>query len=367
MEQPSLDKAGATAQPRIEFKMRMAVIRTWVLAGVLSAGLAAGAAASPDAATNSPAASATTAETNSESEDALRAYLQLQEQIHEAQLTMERNRQESEEAAARNARAVSDRLQRIEQSLAEQRAGELEAVQRANHTLLLVVSAFAALGCLAILLTAYFQWRAVNRFTTLAPEFPLNRSLGPFRTLAALESGEGALATTEAADAVNTRLLSALERLEKRIQDLERTSRPPLSEGTAASNILDLQSAGAAPATESAGPPATGKDAETGGLLAKGQALLNLAKWEEAVACFDDVLTREPGNTDALVKKGTALERLRRPQEALSCYDQAIAADSSMTIAYLYKGGLFNRMERFTEALECYERALQTQEKRRAS
>jgi len=346
--------------------MRTAVFRAWVIAGVLSAGLAASAVAAPETSTNPPSTAANASDTNSESDDALRAYLQLQEQIHEAQLTIERNRQESEDAAARNAKAVSDRLQNIEQALADQRAGELEAVQRANHTMLLVVSAFAALGCVAILLTAYFQWRAVNRFTALTPAYPLDRTLGPFRTLAALESGENALATTERGDPVSARLLSALERLEKRIQELERTSRPPLGEG-AATNILDLQSAGTAPAAESGAAAATAKDAETGSLSAKGQTLLNLAKWEEAIACFDQVLAREPNNTDALVKKGTALERLRRPQEALSCYDQAIAADGSMTIAYLYKGGLFNRMERFTEALECYERALHTQEKRRAS
>ena len=102
-------------------------------------------------------------------------------------------------------------------------------------------------------------------------------------------------------------------------------------------------------------------------LLGKGQSLLNLDQAEEALACFDQVLTLDPNHPEALVKKGAALERLRKLDEAIACYDRAIAADSSMTVAYLYKGGLFNRMERFGEALECYEKALHTQETGRLS
>jgi len=158
-------------------------------------------------------------------------------------------------------------------------------------------------------------------------------------------------------------LLAALDRLARRIQELERSSQPSLGDRNPASNILDLQSAEETPGAP--GAP-TGKPPITS-LLAKGQAALNAGKPEESLASFDQVLAADPRHTEALVKKGTALERLRRPQEALECYDRAIAADGTMTIAYLYKGGLYNRMERFTEALACYEQALHTQEKRRAS
>jgi tetratricopeptide (TPR) repeat protein len=322
------------------------------------------------AATNTtPAAVTNKTETNVSSDDALRAYLQLQEQIHEAQLAIERNRQDSETASARSAAMLAERLQGIEQSLAAQRATELEAVQQANHTMLVVVSGVAALGCLAVLLTADFQGRAVNRFTAISAAFPMANGLGPFRAVAALEAGEHSLTTIGSVEQVNIRLLGAIERLEKRIQDLERTSsaHPPLNEGPAVNNIVDLQSADAAPAESPAGSASAGKPSDIDSLLGKGQSLLNLAKPEEAAVCFDEVLAQDPGHAEAWVKKGVALERMRKPQEALGCYDRAIAADNSLTIAYLYKGGLFNRMERFSEALECYERALHTQEKRRAS
>jgi tetratricopeptide (TPR) repeat protein len=372
--QGSLDIAPTTAQSRCDFIMRKVRFRSSCALSGLCLLLSFSSFGLDLADTNAPAGATTNKpEASAGSDQALRAYLQLQEQIHEAQLAIERNRQESEEAAVKTAKTVADRLQSIEQSLAEQRANELEAARRANETLqhanrtvLMVVSALAALGCMAILFTAYFQWRAVNRFTAASAIFPMGNGLGPLRAVAALEAGENSLATLGPAEQAGVRLLGAIERLEKRIQELERTSRPSLDDRPVGNNILDLQSADAAAATPAdSGSPE--KISETSSLLDKGQSLLNLAKLDEALACFDEVLARDPGNTEALVKKGAVLERLRKPQEALVCYDRAIATDSSMTIAYLYKGGLYNRMERFSEALKCYEQALHTQEKRRAS
>ena len=314
-----------------------------------------------DGATNS-----TAAEAGAGSEESLRAYLQLQEQIHEALLAIERNRQQSEDAGARTSKALAERLETIEQSLNAQRSNELDAVQHANRMLVIVVSSFAALGCMAVLLTAYFQWRAVNRFTSLSSALSVQNGLGPFRAMAALEAGDHSLAKQGSIDPSGARLLAAIERLEKRIQDLERVSRPALGDPAAANNILDLQPADGnpGPAPGDAGSAAASPVAA---LLGRGQAFLNQGRLDEALAAFDEALAAEPQNAEALVKKGTAFERLRKTKEALECYDQAIAADGSMTIAYLYKGGLYNRMERFTEALACYEKALHTQEKRRAS
>ena len=244
-----------------------------------------------------------------------------------------------------------------------------------------------------------------------------------------------------AAERARAGLLNAVERLEKRIHELEHTAQPPLNEpksdplapagetkSEATSNELKTDSAPSELNTDSSAsefktdssngdhdlpsfspepqpitseaktdspandfakspapndiptngpththsengaptPPVTA--VETGritGLIGKGQSLLNVDKAEEALACFDEVLTLDAQNAEALVKKGTALERLRKLEEAIECYNRAIVADGSMTIAYLYKGGLFNRLERFTEAMECYEQALRTQEKRR--
>jgi len=296
-------------------------------------------------------------ETNAQ--DTLRSLLHVQEQLHATQLAIERNRRETDAAAARSAETLDTRLQGIAQALAAQRAQELETMQNANRVMLIVAESFAGLGFVALLLTAYFQWRIISRLADISAALPFTRALGAAPTLEVDDThrlGPGP------APESNQRLLGALDRLEQRILELEHTTRLPLKEGEPAPR------AGALPDAASDTDPAKpgGPDAaQITVLLGKGQSLLNLDHAEEALACFDAVLALDANHPEALVKKGAALERLRKLDEAVACYDRAIAADGSLTVAYLYKGGLFNRMERFSEALECYEQALRTQETRR--
>ena len=301
-----------------------------------------------------------TEETNTQ--DMLRAYLQVQEQLHATQLSIERGRKEAEAAAAETAKSFSSRLQVIEHTLTSQRAQELQALQNSNKAMLLVAGLFAVLGFLAMVFMAYFQWRTISRLAEISATLPSAHALGAGSPLAALGVGDSPEVTVGPAERSSQQLLGALEQLEKRIHQLRHTPNPP-HEGDS------LAPAAATPsASPNGGPPdpaATSEAASITMLLGKGQSLLNLDQAEEALACFDQALALEPNHAEALVKKGSALERLRKLEEAIACYDRAIAADGSMTVAYLYKGGLFNRMERFGEALECYEKALHTQESRR--
>jgi len=151
----------------------------------------------------------------------------------------------------------------------------------------------------------------------------------------------------------NARLFNVVERLEKRILELEHTARAPLAEITSPS------------ANEhNSAPPESDRAECIANLLAEGQASLNRNEPEKALECFDQALALDPKHAEVLMKKAGALEKLNRLEEALVCYDDAIAADGSMTIAYLHKGGLFNRMSRYEEALQCYEHALHTHDKR---
>ena len=295
-------------------------------------------------------------ETGAGSNDTLRAYLQLQEQLHATQLALERNRQETEAIAARNSEAVAARFQAIEQALSAKRSADLESLEQRMHStqrlLLLGAGTIAAVGFLVLLLTAYLQWRAVNRLTEFAAMMQTTtRAALPPPATDAPQLGSGG------SPPANTRLFGALTSLEKRILELEHTTHSSLS-GEAAPN--------------GNGAHANGDRHESTGdhqtlLLAKGQSLLNLDKADEALACFEQVLKTEPNHGEALVKKGIALEQLRQVEEALRCYDQAIAANGELTIAYLQKGGLFNRLERYEEALQCYEKALHAQEQAQAS
>jgi len=294
--------------------------------------------------------------------ETLRSYLQLQEQLHATQLAIEENRKEATAAAARNAETLASRLQAIEQSLAAQRTRELEAMQSSNRLMLMVAGGIALLGLTAMMLMAYSHWRAMNRLADIATAFPSSRGLGGSAPLTALGPGDAEVVSVGPGptEQSNGRLLGAIDRLEKRIYELEHTTQSSVKE-KAGEEVKSESPNGNGEGSSAEGELETGT---IGMLLGKGQTLLNLDKVEEALACFEEILVLAPDHPEALVKKGSVLERLRRLDEAIECYDRAISKDSSMTIAYLHKGGLFNRMARYNEALDCYEKALQTQERR---
>jgi len=154
----------------------------------------------------------------------------------------------------------------------------------------------------------------------------------------------------------NARLFNVVERLERRLLELEHLARAPLA-GTAAPLADGPNGVLPAPADH---------DRNLARLLTEGQSLLNGNQPEKALECFDQALSFEPKNAESLIKKAEALEKLNRFEEAITCYDAAIAADGTMTIAYLHKGGLFNRLSRYEEALQCYEHALHTHDQRTA-
>lgn len=299
--------------------------------------------------------------------ESLRAYLQLQEQLHDTQLAIERierNHQDAQTAAEQDAIALSNHLQAIEQSLLVQRGDELADARRTNHLLLLIVGIFSAIGFGAAVFIAYFHWRALSRLAEISAALPAVRGLPGIPTAPALGLGENQLFGNSTAEQSNSRLLGIIETLEKRIVQLEHTGATPLKAlptaiGNGEAQVDASQSVAALKSEDNT--------AEIAPLLEQAQSLLNGDRLEEAIICFDRILALDPDHAETLVKKGAALEKLRQPQQALECYDRAINADGTMTIAYLHKGGLCNRLERYSEAMECYERALHTQEKKRAA
>ncbi|HLX94867.1 MAG TPA: tetratricopeptide repeat protein [Verrucomicrobiae bacterium] len=293
-------------------------------------------------------------------QDSLNAFLQIQEQLHATQLLIESNRAAATAEAQRDTADLNARLQVLEQTVAAQHASENEATQKAQRLTLILAGAFVVVGLAAMLFMAYFQWRTVTRLVELSALRPSALTLDDGNASSLLPAGEVHAAPGRAAvQLANTRLFHVVERLEKRILELEHTAQAPLTETV--SPATDGPN-GAPPAA--AGP---GRDTKVGSLLAEGQSLLNDNEPEKALACFDQALALDPKRAETLIKKADALEKLDRFEEAIACYDDAIAADNSMTIAYLHKGGLFNRMSRYEEALQCYEHALHTHDRRTAS
>jgi tetratricopeptide (TPR) repeat protein len=256
-------------------------------------------------------------------------YLQIQEQLHAAQIAIEQNQEAALETSQSNAAALSQRLQSLEQTFARQRENDANAAHKTQQLTLLVAGVFGLFGLGVILLVVYFQWRAFSQLAQISA-----------RQHAAISNNDAVhqlaapgRATVEASTA---QLLSVVGRLEKRINELE-TGQKLLPE-IAAAKPVDL--------------------------LAEGQKYLDADAPLKALDCIDKFLAAQPNRPDAMVKRAAALEKLGRDDEALDGYNRAIAADSTLVIAHLHKGGLLNRLRRYDEALNCYEQALLGQEKK---
>jgi tetratricopeptide (TPR) repeat protein len=267
------------------------------------------------------------AETNSTSTntDAVaNGYLQIQAQLHDTQLALEKSREEAQQ----NAADTTARIQALEQTLAAQRANDLAIAQKNQQSMFMLAGAFGLTVLAAVLFMAYLQWRSVARLVEIAsrPGAAL-ASAGAVQQLAA-----PGRTTVEIS---NARLLDIVGQLEKKILDLESGGR-----------LL------AGPAAKTADP------------LAEGQAFLDSNEPQRALDCFEKFLSEQPQNPEALVKKASALEKLGRVDEALASCDRAIAADGATVTAYLFKGGLLNRLRRYEEALGCYEQAMRAQDKK---
>lgn len=166
----------------------------------------------------------------------LQAVLQLQGQLCSNQLAIEQDEKEAKEAVARNAQALSNELQNLETSFAAQQgafsarsARELEVMQSSNRIMLVVGGTFAALALVAMLITAYFQWRMSKIWAGISGLLPAARGLGYGTPAAALGTGEPPQVAPGQIEDSNLRLLGAVEQLKKRIQVLEHGSKPTLT------------------------------------------------------------------------------------------------------------------------------------------
>lgn len=274
--------------------------------------------------------------------DAVNALLQIQSQLHETQMTVESNRQQTAVALQHNADALVSDIELLERNIADQ----AQSAHKVEQTVL-VVAAVGMLALLIVVIMVSLQLRTATRLIELAMAPGAVNGARPLPTV------EAAAALPPSARAAlefsNARLLGVIERLEKRILELEHTAHTPLAENN---NSIKIE---------------TPDERRVADLIVEGQLFLDTNKPEKALICFEEALNVQPELADALIKKASALEKLERMDDALACYDRAIDAEDAATTALLQKGGLLNRLSRYEEALQCYERALRTQEKKAAS
>lgn len=283
------------------------------------------------------------ATTNETDAQLLRSFLILQDQLRTTQRAVEQAREQALTDAKRTEEALTSRLNLIEQTLGAQRAAEMASMQQSTRTVIMVACIITVAGLLAVVFAGFVQARAMVRLTEVSRQL---RAALPAPAVGA----ERLLLNQNATENANAHLLGAIERLQRRLEDVE----------TAGAITHTATNGHKAVAGTPAGVP------QVTTLLGKGQALLNLDKAEEALEQFEQALQADAKNIEAWIKKGTALERLQRIDEAIAAYDQAIAVDSSTATAYLFKAGVYNRQKKYAEALQCYEKALNAQQKSRA-
>jgi tetratricopeptide (TPR) repeat protein len=344
----------------------------------------AGLSAQPVAENPPPAAKPTAAEEAVQQAELLKSYLKLREEQHQTQLAIMNNRvagvTEKLDSMRLALEAERERTSIEAQRAAAERERQQAETLRANRTVLWVAAAFGGLGLIAVLLMPVLQWRTMSRMAEVAT---LRAGALPAAGAApALLGGEAVTAPAEQAVSVsNQRLMSVIDRMERRIFELEHTTAPSSAPAAATVPVLAVPAPVNTTAgthangaqhhiTIPAGPEAARRPAANGDqatwiavLLNKGRSLVSTNKAIEAVSCYDEILRLDPRHTEAMIRKGAALERLNRFEEAIQCYDRAIETDAKVTLAHLSKGGVCNRLGRYDEALKCYELALQAEEK----
>ena len=166
------------------------------------------------------------------------AYRSLQEQLRATQAAIVNSRLETEATARAQAAALAEKISAMNATLAAERRARQEEndrsefarerqqseIQRSNRSVVWVATAFGSIGLLAMLFAAQFQWRAINRMAQVIDERPLL----PYPTEHGLPLGETGSAAAQPLALSTQRLLSAIDRMEQRIKELEPTAVQPL-------------------------------------------------------------------------------------------------------------------------------------------
>ena len=94
-------------------------------------------------------------------------------------------------------------------------------------------------------------------------------------------------------------------------------------------------------------------------LVARGLALHQAGKLNEADALYRQVLEREPGHTDALTLLGAVQAQLRNFEEAARLMEISLETNPRQVGALYNRGIVLEELERFNEAVASYDRALE--------
>ena len=141
-------------------------------------------------------------------------FLQIQEQLHAAQLAIQQNQQSASDAVKSNTDLLAARLQALEDSVATQRSNEAEAAHKTQQLTLLLVGIFGLAGLVILLLMVYLQSRAVTQMAQISAQ--QQAALANASTVHQLAAPGRATVETS-----NLQLLDVVGQLKARINELE--------------------------------------------------------------------------------------------------------------------------------------------------
>ena len=91
---------------------------------------------------------------------------------------------------------------------------------------------------------------------------------------------------------------------------------------------------------------------------ARGNVLLRLRRYDDAVASFDKAIELKPDYPQPYNSRGNALQAQRRFEEAVESYETAIALKADYATAYSNRGNALQSLKRFENAIESYGEAI---------
>ena len=92
----------------------------------------------------------------------------------------------------------------------------------------------------------------------------------------------------------------------------------------------------------------------------RGNALLGLERYEEAIASFDRVIELKPDYYEVLFLQGLVLsEFMKRYEQAIASFDRMIQLKPDITDGWIVRGFTLKNWQRYTEAIASYDKAIQ--------
>ena len=90
-----------------------------------------------------------------------------------------------------------------------------------------------------------------------------------------------------------------------------------------------------------------------------GNALVNLGRYEEAIASYDKALEIKPDQDEGWYNRGIALVILGRSEEAIASYDKALEIKPDKDEAWYNRGNALDNLGRSEEAIASWDKALE--------